>query len=135
MAGSSAFVQNRRVDPLAVISDAKAEEILAVADFRFDPARAGMPERVAQRLPRNPIDLIPRIQVQVSPHAFYVDGKIGLVRGVRRSRKLLADRCKLFRQMPLSRRRAQVLNGVPFTYQTRMENLPNLIATMTSSSW
>jgi hypothetical protein len=58
MTGARAFLQNRRVNPLAIVTDPQPEQIRVVLDCSFDPACASVLECVSQDLATNPVDLV-----------------------------------------------------------------------------
>ena len=58
MTGARAFLQNRRVNALSIITDPQTEQIWVVVDCGFNPACASMPESVSQYLTSDPVDLV-----------------------------------------------------------------------------
>ena len=50
--------QGARVDALAIVTHAQLKLAGVVADLHFNPTGAGVPERIAQRLAADPIDVV-----------------------------------------------------------------------------
>jgi hypothetical protein len=55
----SRAIQHRPGDALAVVTNAQLKLALVVAELHFNPASASVPERIAQRLAPDPIDVVP----------------------------------------------------------------------------
>jgi hypothetical protein len=51
-------VKRSRVDALAIVTNAQLKLAGVVADLHFNPTSPGVPERIAQRLAADPIDVV-----------------------------------------------------------------------------
>src|ERR1039457_6978474 len=58
MTGARAFLQNRRVNTLSIITYPQAEQTWVVVDCGFNPACASVLECVSQYLTSDPVDLV-----------------------------------------------------------------------------
>src|ERR1017187_5600824 len=58
MTGARAFLQNRRVNTLSIITYPQAEHTWVGVDCGFNPACASVLESVSQYLTSNPVDLV-----------------------------------------------------------------------------
>jgi hypothetical protein len=67
----AAFFQNLGRNALAIIPNSQPERPFSIADFGFNVAGTGVPERIAQRLPRDAVDLVSDDRVQVPWRTFH----------------------------------------------------------------
>ena len=62
-------VQVLRIDALSIVPDAHADLPCAIRDLRFDVTGLCVPERIAQRLARNAVDVVAQDRMQVARRA------------------------------------------------------------------
>ena len=65
---------------------------LVVVDLHFDPPRAGVPERIAQRLGGDPVDFVPQDRSQIPRRAFHIHAKLGAIPALLIRGQLLSQR-------------------------------------------
>ena len=82
MAGPSMSVENRLIDALAIVHDSQPKLALVIADCHVDPPSLGVTKRVAQRLARDVVNLIPDDRREAPRFSFYAQAKLGTVRVV-----------------------------------------------------
>src|SRR5438876_3774952 len=64
-----------RINALAIIPDTQPKKTFAVCDLRFDFTCLRMAERIAQRLARNAVNVVPEDGMQVARCALYGNEK------------------------------------------------------------
>src|SRR5262249_52852560 len=115
-APGSATLEYCRFDASAVVADAQFELPVVIPKLHFNATGACVPERIAQGLARNPVDIVPDDRTQRARHTSGgdLDTRRRLVRIVDGSRgELFAQRAKRGGEIVhLRRRRAEVLDGV-----------------------
>src|SRR5580700_8485144 len=113
MTGARAFLQNRRVNALSIITDPQTEQIWVVVDCAFNPACAGVLESVSQYLTSDPVDLVLEQRRQGSRLSFddhLENGRMTVpILGVP---EFLTRGGEQVFQAPLGRYDAKVLNGI-----------------------
>src|SRR5262245_14658335 len=97
------FVQHLRIDALPVVAHAHLKLLVVVPYRDFDVARAGVSERIAQRLARDAVDVVAENGMEIPGRAFDGDvhdhrGRVRLI-GLVGRRELSAERANGFGQI------------------------------------
>src|SRR4029077_4147252 len=112
MTGVAAAREHARLDAAPIVPDAQPELLAVVANVHFDLVRLRMPERVAQRLGGNPVDLVSEDRREIARRALHVHVESGTMRAA-----AIAELLTECVEGPATiarhgRRRAKALHGV-----------------------
>jgi len=67
MSGAPTGLEDFGLDPFSVVADVHAELAALVPDLHLDPAGLGVPDRVPQQFPGDPVDLVLEQRLQIPP--------------------------------------------------------------------
>src|SRR5712691_12361806 len=80
VSGAPAFLENLRVDALAVVPDPQPKLPFGILDFHFDAPCLCVQECVAHRLTGNPVDFVPDERSKIPGLALHLHTKFGTIR-------------------------------------------------------
>src|SRR5262249_50106942 len=75
--GTSSLIGNLGINSHSIVSHVQQKLGISVRDFRFDPLRLRMAERVSQCLAGNAVDFIAQHRIEVALFPFYQDTHAG----------------------------------------------------------